>query len=154
MARVMRAIHSKLVSANLIPLFDADPDCFFKDARSGSYHIERASSIDDSLFNSVHHDPALWVINVASIPTLVFDEFALHTMDINFENGKTEFLLDLLGPGSNLSSLVYCLCQNFTYRLFLDFIILFVYMFALCKSTWDASTWDPSTLIVIPNFLK
>ena len=48
MARVMRATHSKLVAANLIPHFDADPDCFFKDARSGSVHIMAASLIDDS----------------------------------------------------------------------------------------------------------
>ena len=96
MARVMRAIRSKLVSANLMPLFDADPDCFFKDARSGSYHIMGASLIDDSLFNSVHIVPAVCVTNAASIATIVFDEFALHSLDNNLEIGKTEFLLDLL----------------------------------------------------------
>ena len=67
MARVMRATHSKLVAANLIPHFDADPDCFFKDARSGSVHIMAASLIDDSFFNSIHLVPAICVTNVASI---------------------------------------------------------------------------------------
>ena len=99
MARVMRAIHSKLVAANLIPLFDADPDCFFKDARSGSFHIMGASLIDDSFFNSIHVVPAVCVTNAASIATIVFDEFALHSMDIDLEESKAEFMLQQIGPG-------------------------------------------------------
>lgn len=100
MARLMRVIHSKLVDAKLIPQFDASPDCFFEEARTGHNHIMGASLIDDSFFNSIHANPATCVANGASIAAIVFDEFAFHSIDINFEKGKTEFLIDLIVDGS------------------------------------------------------
>ena len=85
MARVLKAIHAKLVAADLIPLFHSDTACFFKDATSGSVHIMGASLIDDSFFNAVDVDPVNCVSKSISIAVIVFDEFALHSMDVKFE---------------------------------------------------------------------
>ena len=100
MVRVLKSIHAKLVAADLIPVFHSDPSCFFKVARSGSVHIMGASLIDDTFFNAVDADPLICVSKSTSIAAIVFDEFALHSLDVNSDKGKTEFTLDLIGPGS------------------------------------------------------
>ena len=100
MVRVLKSIHAKLVVADRIPVFHSDPACFFKDARAGFVHIMGASLIDDSFFNAVDADPAICVSKSTSIAATVLDEFAFHSMDVNSDNGKTEFILDLTGPGS------------------------------------------------------
>ena len=89
MVRVLKSIHAKLSAADLIPVFHSDPSCFFKDARSGSVYIMGASLIDDSFFNAVDADPVICVSKSTSIAAIVFDEFALHSMDVNSEKGET-----------------------------------------------------------------
>ena len=44
-----------------------------------------ASLIDDSFFNAVDADPLICVSKSTSIAAIVFDEFALHSMDDNSE---------------------------------------------------------------------
>ena len=55
-----------------------------------------ASLIDDSFFNAVDADPLICVSKSTSIAAIVFDEFALYSMDVNSEKGRLNSLWTLL----------------------------------------------------------
>ena len=112
MARILRNVQSKLSVACLshvpsFPVVKSSP--FFPETFEPTVTMG-ASYVDDTFFSAIHKVAATCVKMAAKTAAIVVDEFALHSLTVNFEAGKSEFTIDLVGPDSaSLKNDIYCL---------------------------------------------
>ena len=59
-----------------------------------------ASYIDDKFFSTIRKCARTCLTMAARTASIVVDEFALHSLQINFDIGKSEFTIDLMGTDS------------------------------------------------------